>query len=82
MHESARRARHLYRLVLTDDGARPAQSIEIEADGVELALVMAERHGGGRQAELFEDGRLLGVLQSRPNGFWILSAGRVGLRQA
>ena len=82
MVESSRIPRHLYRLILSDDGAGPAQNIEFEAGSAELAIIIAERHGGGREAQLFEDGRLLGVLQSRAKGFWILSAGRVGLGQA
>ena len=68
------RSKHVYRLRLTDDGLGEARDIEFNAPGVDVALRKAHQFCGPRSAELFEDGRSLGMLQNRRNGgFWIIS---------
>ena len=72
-HDSRRRGLHTYRLVLGDDGKGVARIIEFEAAGAEAALMAAQRMCGGREAEVFQDGRSLGLVKNDPDaGFWIL----------
>jgi len=66
--------KHTYQLVLGEDGAGTARTIEFEAVGPEVALYMAQQQCRGRPAELIEDGRSLGQVQCVPHGgYWLLS---------
>lgn len=66
--------RKTYRLVLDDDGDGMAHTIEFEASGAEVALILAERHCQGCTAEVFEEGNSLGRLQNvAAGGFWVIT---------
>ena len=61
---------HAYRLVLADDGRRPALTIRVEASCAESA----RRQCQGREAELFEGERSLGrIICMQQGGYWLLS---------
>lgn len=67
-----------YRLELGGQGCAAAQVIEFEAEGPEAALFAAERHGGGREVTLFEDGCPLARLRlASGHGFWTVGPGPI-----
>lgn len=67
---------NIYRLELADDGTG-ARTIELEALSAEAALQCAQPHCSGREAELFEDGRSLGLLRCTADGdYWTMSGTR------
>lgn len=77
MHDSDRRWGHSYLLVLTETGKACELGVEFEASGAEAALSLAHRLRQGCDAELYEDGRSLGRLQSPDNdGFDAATSGR------
>ena len=83
MRVSPRLGNKTYHLVLADDGEGQAQTIEFEAASPDAALFLAERHCGGREAELFDREHSLGRLRcSNPGGFWILSPATADPRQS
>jgi hypothetical protein len=63
---------HKYALLLTGSRSTEARRIEFEAADSSAALELAEREGGDRSMELWENGRLLGTIRPM-GGFWRLS---------
>lgn len=63
-----------YRLVVSADRHGALRVIEFHARGRESALLAAERHCAGSKAEVFENGRSLGMLQNvSDGGFWVIT---------
>lgn len=61
-----------YSLLLAGDRSGEPRRIEFEAVDPSAALELAEREGGDRSMELWENGRLLGTIRPM-GGFWRLS---------
>lgn len=63
-----------YRLVMGQGGGDESRTIEFRAAGAHSALFVAGQHCRGRQAEVFENGRLLcSILNDATDGFWVIA---------
>ena len=62
-----------YQLILSEDGRGQARTIEFEANAPDMALYLAQQQCAGREAELRENGRSLGILKCERAGFWVIS---------